>query len=97
MRKNNDNNANTPAEEYISIVFDKWIREANLSIFPDGSQFDMKRLADIYENPNASNNDTIFETRGEFRNLEKTLLIHTDIKKATIKQTIEMTNHSLAV
>lgn len=77
MRKNNDNNANTPAEEYISIVFDKWIREANLSIFPDGSQFDMKRRADIYENPNASKIDTIFKTRGEFRNLEKTLLIYT--------------------
>ena len=57
----------------------------------------MKRRADIYESPNASNIDTIFKTRGEFRNLEKTLLIYTDIKKAAIKQTTEMTNHSLAV
>ena len=81
VRKSNDNKANTPARTDKSIVFDKWIREANLSIFPDGSQFDMKRRADIYENPNVSNIDTIFKTRGEFRNLEKTLLIYTDIKR----------------
>ena len=64
---------------------------------PDGSQFDIKRCAEIYEKPNASIIDIIFEISGEFKNLEKTLLIHTDIKKAAIKQTNEMTNHSLAV
>ena len=97
VRKSNDNIANAPAKTDKSIVFDKFIRDANLSIFPEGSQFEIKRRAEIYEKPNASNIEKIFRTRGDCRNLEKTLLIYTERENVAIKQTTEMTNHSLAV
>ena len=96
-RKSNDNIANAPAKTDKSIVFDKFIRDANLSIFSEGSQFEIKRQAEIYEKPNASNIEIISRTGGDCRNLEKTLLIYTERENVAIKQTTEMTHHSLAV